>query len=87
MTGYTICAAVLLVGGLGPALLISARGAPIDRLVGLELVSSIAVVVMLLIAQITGQSYYLAAPLVLAPLSFAGTLVFTRLLGRRDEAS
>lgn len=87
MTGYTICAAVLMVGGLGPALLISARGAPIDRLVGLELISSIGVVIMLLIAQITGQSYYLAAPLVLAPLSFAGTLVFTRLLGRRQDPS
>ncbi|MDQ1662504.1 MAG: hypothetical protein QOJ68_2484, partial [Blastococcus sp.] len=57
-----ICAAVLMVGGLAPALLISARGAPIDRLVGLELVSSIGVVIMLLIAQITDQSYYLAAP-------------------------
>ena len=87
MTGYTICVAVLLVGGLGPALLLSARGAPIDRLVGLELVSSIAVVLMLVIAQITDQSYYLAAPLVLAPLSFAGTLVFTRLLGRRSDRS
>jgi multicomponent Na+:H+ antiporter subunit F len=76
-----------MVGGLGPALLISARGAPIDRLVGLELVSSIGVVIMLLIAQITDQSYYLAAPLALAPLSFAGTLVFTRLLGRRQDPS
>jgi multisubunit Na+/H+ antiporter MnhF subunit len=87
VTGYTICAAVLMVGGLGPALLLSARGAPIDRLVGLELVSSVAVVLMLVIAQITDQSYYLAAPLVLAPLSFAGTLVFTRLLGRRGDRS
>ena len=87
MTGYLLCAVVLMVGGLGPALLISARGAPIDRLVGLELVSSIAVVLMLLIAQITDQSYVLAAPLVLAPLSFAGTLVYTRLLGRREDAS
>ena len=87
MTGYTICAAVLMIGGLGPALLVSARGGPIDRLVGLELVGSIAVVLMLVIAQITDQSYYLAAPLVLAPLSFAGTLVFTRLLGRGSDRS
>jgi multisubunit Na+/H+ antiporter MnhF subunit len=87
VTGYTICAAVLMIGGLGPALLISARGAAIDRLVGLELVSSIGVVLMLLIAQITDQSYYLAVPLVLAPLSFAGTLVFTRLAGRQEDRS
>jgi multicomponent Na+:H+ antiporter subunit F len=76
-----------MIGGLAPALLVSARGGPIDRLVGLELVSSIAVVLMLVIAQITDQSYYLAAPLVLAPLSFAGTLVFTRLLGRGADRS
>lgn len=82
-----ICAAVLMVGGLGPALLISSRGAPLDRVVGLELTSSIGVVIMLLIAQITDQSYYLAAPLVLAPLSFAGTLVYTRLLGRPEDPS
>lgn len=85
MTGYMICAAALMAGGLGPALLISSRGDPLDRLVGLELVSSIAVVIMLLIAQITDQSYYLAAPLVLAPLSVAGTLVYTRLLGHRED--
>ena len=87
MTGYTICAAVLVIGGLGPALLISARGAPIDRLVGLQMISSIGVVIMLVVTQITGQSYYLAVPLALAPLSFAGTLVFTRLLGRRGGVS
>jgi multisubunit Na+/H+ antiporter MnhF subunit len=82
-----ICAAVLMVGGLAPALLLSARGTAIDRLVGLELVSSIGVVIMLLVAQITDQSHYLAAPLVLAPLSFAGTLVYTRLLGHREDRS
>lgn len=82
MTGYLVCAAVLVVGGLGPALLLSSRGSAIERLVGLELVSSIVVLTMLVIAQITQLSYYLAVPLVLAPLSFAGTLVYTRLLGR-----
>ena len=82
MTGYTVCAAVLVVGGLGPALLVASRGTPVDRLVGLELVSAVAVVLMLVLAQVSGQSFYLSVPLVLAPLSFAGTLVFTRLLAR-----
>jgi multisubunit Na+/H+ antiporter MnhF subunit len=59
----------------------------VDRLVGLELVSVVSVVIMLVLAQVTGQSYYLAVPLVLAPLSVTGTLVFTRLLGRRDGSS
>jgi multisubunit Na+/H+ antiporter MnhF subunit len=87
VTGYTICALALVVGGLGPALWITARGTAVDRLVGLELISVVSVVVMLVLAQITGQSYYLAVPLVLAPLSVTGTLVFTRLLGRRDGPS
>lgn len=87
MTGYTVCATALLLGGLGPALLITARGNAADRLVGLELVGGIATVFMLVMAQITGQSFYLAVPLVLVPLSFAGTLVFTRLLGRRSGSS
>jgi multisubunit Na+/H+ antiporter MnhF subunit len=87
MTGYLICAGVLVVGGLGPALFVSSRGSAIDRMVGLELISSIVVLTMLVIAQITQLSYYLAVPLVLAPLSFAGTLVYTRLLGRREGSS
>lgn len=87
MTGYVLCALALVVGGLGPGLWITARGAAVDRLVGLELISVVSVVIMLVLAQITGQSYYLAVPLVLAPLSVTGTLVFTRLLGRRDGSS
>jgi multisubunit Na+/H+ antiporter MnhF subunit len=87
VTGYVVCAVVLVVGGLGPALLLSSKGSAIDRLVGLELVSSIVVLTMVVIAQITQLSYYLAVPLVLAPLSFAGTLVYTRLLGRSAGSS
>jgi multisubunit Na+/H+ antiporter MnhF subunit len=41
---------------------------------------------MLVLSQAIGQSFYLSVPLVLAPLSFAGTLVFTRLLGRRGPS-
>jgi multisubunit Na+/H+ antiporter MnhF subunit len=78
----TTCAAVLLFGGLTPALLLAMFGDPVRRLIGLELVGAIATAFMLLIAQITGQSFYLSVPLVLVPLSFAGTLVFTRLLAR-----
>jgi multisubunit Na+/H+ antiporter MnhF subunit len=85
VTGYTVCALVLLVS-LAPALLLASRGGAVDRLVGLELFSSIATVFMLVLAQVTHQSYFLSVPLVLVPMSFAGTLVFTRLLGRRDES-
>ncbi len=87
MSGYLVCAAVLVIGGLGPALLLTSRGDPVARLVGMELVSAVAVAVMLVLAQVSGQSFYLSVPLVLVPLSFAGTLVFTRLLVRTDRQS
>lgn len=83
MTAYTVCLLALLVGALLPALVISARGAPAERLIGLELASAVIVLVLVLFSQVPqGQSYDLTLPLVLVPLSFAGTLVFTRLLGR-----
>jgi multisubunit Na+/H+ antiporter MnhF subunit len=84
MTGYTICAAVLL-GALLPALALAAYGEPVARLVGLELVGSVVTAFMFVLAQITHQSYYLSVPLLLVPLSLAGILVFTRLLAPRGE--
>jgi multisubunit Na+/H+ antiporter MnhF subunit len=86
MTGYTICT-VVLAGALAPALFLAARGDPVDRLIGLELVGAVATALMLVLAEVQHQSYYLAVPLVLVPLSLAGTLVFTRLLGERDDES
>ena len=86
MNAYTICLIALLVGGLLPTLAIASRGEPIHRLIGLELVSAVIVLVLILFSQLAqGQSYDLILPLVLVPLSFAGTLVFTRLLGARPE--
>lgn len=87
MSGYTACAACLVVGGLGPALLLASLGEPVERLVGLELVGAVGILFMLVLAQATGVSFLLAVPLVLAPLSFAGTLVFTRLLALRRRGS
>lgn len=83
MTGWLVAAVVLLVGGIGPALLLACRGGPVDRLVGLELTSAIGALVMVIVAHAVDESSYLIVPLVLAMLSVAGTLVFTRLLGPR----
>lgn len=88
MTGFEVCIAVLLVGGLGPALVLGATGRPTNRLIGLELASAIVTVSFLLFSMVTGESYELVLPLVLVPLSFAGSLVYTRLLAsgpRRDR--
>lgn len=81
MTAWSLAVAALLVGGLLPGLLLSSRGTATDRLVGVQITSAVAVIVLLLMSQDAGQSSYLIVPQVLTVLSFAGTLVFTRLLG------
>lgn len=87
MTGFEIAIVVLLAGGLGPALVLGATGRPTNRLIGLEIGSAVLTVLFLLFALVTGESYDLVLPLVLVPLSFAGSLVYTRLLtsARREE--
>ena len=83
MTAWTVVTGVLLVAGLGAGLLVGARGGAVDRLVGLQFAGAAATLVLVALAALTGQSSYLAVPLVLVLLSFAGTLVFTRLAGGR----
>lgn len=83
MNAWLTATIALTVAGLGPALWLGSRGAPAGRLVALELTSAVAAIDMLLFAQATGRSIYLIVPLVLVLLAFAGTLVFTRLLGPR----
>ncbi|MFI9383399.1 monovalent cation/H+ antiporter complex subunit F [Kutzneria sp. NPDC052558] len=80
MNGWEIAALALLVGGLAPALLLVARGGAVDRLVGMALASSVGTLTLLVAIQGDGQSSYLIVPLTLVLLSFAGTLVYTRLL-------
>lgn len=83
MNGWLLAAAVLMVGGLLPALLVAARGPVADRLIGLQLAGGSAVLVVLVLAHGYGQSSYLIVPTVLAVLSVAGVLVFTRLMRSR----
>lgn len=85
MSGYTVCAAVVMLGALVPALVLACSGRPVNRLIGLELTTAAITVAMLLVSQVTGQSYDLIVPLVLVVLSVTGTLVFTRLLGRPPD--
>lgn len=83
MNWWLVAVGALLVGGLVPAMALAYRGPDRQRLVGLELAGSVTVLVLLLFIQAINQSSYLIVPLVLVLLSFAGTLVFTRLLGSR----
>jgi multicomponent Na+:H+ antiporter subunit F len=83
MTVWLIAAGALMIGGLGPAMALAYRGTPPRRLVGLELAGTSGTILMLVLCQAFDQSSYLIVPLVLALMSFVGTLVFTRLLGVR----
>jgi multisubunit Na+/H+ antiporter MnhF subunit len=87
VNGYTICTLALLAGGLLPALALASKGDAVDRLVGVELISGVTVIAMLLISQVVEEAYNLIVPLVLVPLSVAGTLVFTRLIEKPDDGS
>ena len=86
MTGTTpwyLASVILLLGSLVPALLLASRHGPVDRLVGLSLGGSVAVLTGLLLTQAYGQPSYLIVPFVLAVLAVTGVLVYTRLLGPR----
>lgn len=84
MNAYTILALALLIGGLGPVLAMGAVGRSFNRLIALEMGSSLGAMFMLIFIQVSNQSSELILPLVLVPLSVAGTLVFTRLLPGTD---
>lgn len=86
MSIYTGCLIALIAGGVIPVLVLCSRGDPGERLIGLDLLATILVFCLILLSEVgPGQSYDLILPLVLVPMSYAGTLVFTRLLGRREE--
>jgi multisubunit Na+/H+ antiporter MnhF subunit len=80
MSMWTVATLVLLVGGIAPAAFVAARGGPTDRLAGLAQLGMVATLVLLLLAQAVGRADYIAVPLVLVLLSFAGGLVYARLL-------
>lgn len=85
MTAWVVAAGALLVGGLVPAMILASRGPAAHRLLGLELAGATGIIVLMVLCQAMNQSSYLIVPLVLALLSFAGTLVFTRLLGGHHD--
>jgi multicomponent Na+:H+ antiporter subunit F len=82
VSGWLVFSAVLLVGGLAPALYLGARGTGVARLAGLQLAGSVTVLLLVALSVVFGQPSYLIVPLALVLLAYAGTLVFTRLLSR-----
>ncbi|WP_246281505.1 monovalent cation/H+ antiporter complex subunit F [Fodinicola acaciae] len=82
MNGWLVAAAILMVATMA-ALWLACTGSATQRVVGLQLSSCLLVLALLLLAQGFQQPPYLIVPLTLAVLSFAGTLVFNRLLRSR----
>ncbi|BBX21599.1 hypothetical protein MTER_10100 [Mycolicibacter terrae] len=74
-------AALVLQGGvLLPAVWIAARGAPRRRLIGLEFAGVGAIAILSVLAVSWRQDWSLIVSLVLALVTFPGTLVYARLL-------
>jgi multicomponent Na+:H+ antiporter subunit F len=84
VSAWLLGSIVLLLGGLVPAGWMATRGAPVDRLVGLEMGGTVTALELMLFSQAENESQYLIVPLVLVLLSFAGTMVYARLLARRS---
>lgn len=82
MNVWLVAATVLLVG-LIPCGWVLLRGQLLDALVALQLTSTLATVVLVLLAEGFHRSSYFTVPLLLAALSFVGALVFVRFLGER----
>lgn len=80
MSMWLMTSLALLIGALAPAVYAGARGGPVDRLAGLQQLGAVAVLVLMVFAQAVGRSDYLIVALVLVLVSFAGALVFARLL-------
>jgi multisubunit Na+/H+ antiporter MnhF subunit len=76
-------AAVLLVVGMLPAVVVAGRGRVLDRLAGLAMAGVVATLDMLLLSEGYQRSSYVDAGLVLAALSLTGSLVFARLVVRQ----
>ena len=84
MSAWLLGSIVLLLGGLVPAGWMAARGTAVDRLVGLEMGGTVTALELMLFSQAENEPQYLIVPLVLALLSFAGTMVYVRLLALRS---
>lgn len=78
-----LVAGTALLAGLLPCGWVLLRGRPAEALVALELAATLVTVVLVLLAQGFHRSSYFTVPLVLAALSFVGSLVLLRFLGDR----
>jgi len=77
-----IGAGTALLVGLLPCLVVCLRAPIMDAVVALELTGVVVTLVLLVLAEGFDRPSYMVLPLVLAVLSFAGSLVYVRFLER-----
>jgi multicomponent Na+:H+ antiporter subunit F len=82
MNEWILAAIVLVLGGFLPCLVVSVRATAMEGLVALELAGVIAVLVLLLLVEGFQRQPFVDLALVLAVLSFVGTLAFVRFMER-----
>ncbi|MCV7197139.1 monovalent cation/H+ antiporter complex subunit F [Mycobacterium angelicum] len=82
MSAGEIAVLLLLIGAFLPGIVMSSRGLPQQRLVGLEFASMAAVLALTVISVAWQRDSNLIVPLVLALVALPSSLVYTRLLGR-----
>ena len=82
MNEWILAAIVLVLGGILPCLVVAVRAPAMEGLVALELAGVIAVLVLLLLVEGFQRQPFVDLALVLALLSFVGTLAFVRFMER-----
>ena len=75
-----LMAAAAVSAGLIPCADMALRGGPERRLVGLEMTSILAIIILVMLTIGFGRYPFMDLPLALAIMSFGGGLVFTRFL-------
>lgn len=84
MNEWVLVAIVLLVGGIVPCLVVCMTASAMEGLVGLQLAGEIAALVLLLLAEGFQRQPFADLALILAVLSFVGSLVFLRFMEERE---
>ena len=81
MNAFVVAALALLVGW-APLVVVAARARPIDGAVALQAAGTVSVLVLLCLAEGFHRSFEYGLAVVAALLSWLGGLVFVRFLGR-----
>jgi len=80
VTVWLVFTGGLLLAGLAPALVLASRAPAVPRLVGLQFAGAVSALLLVALTVVVDQPSYLIVPLAMVLLSYAGTLVYTRLL-------